>query len=225
MKHSRERVAVATLADFLQIAYAKDVSLNATQQELLVSLTEWLAEKAPRVGLSKYNTLELVWERAVAPILAIWDLLTLSAVSSCVDLGAGTGVLGISLAIMQPDLQVDLVDRSRRAVTFMQLLTKRLSLSNIRVICSEVAELQAQRPDGYDLVCMRAVTSGEAVIRLATAVARPDGYIAAWHQANDETYLNPPSVAERVATAATVVSGLSVSLYQRTEGTLETGWS
>ncbi len=215
VKHSDRRSSVSTLQDLVTLVADKGITLHETQQTLLKSLAHWLAQKAPRAGLSKYNTVELVWERAMAPALAILDVLNLACLSSCADLGAGTGALGLTLGIVQPHLHVDLVDRSRRAVVFMQLLTHHLGLPNVAVICAQAHELATKRPSGYDLVCIRAVAAGEKALQIAALLATEHKYVAAWHRSDDQAYLHPPPQVEHLRIASTIVTGLSISIYKR----------
>ena len=215
VKHLDCGPSVATLSSFVQVVTCRGVCLDKEQQDQLALLAQWLVQKAPRIGLSKYNTLALVWQRALAPVVPIYDVVDINPIASCADLGAGTGALGLTLAIMEPHLQVDLVDRSQRAIDFMQLVSKRLNLSNVHVLCSQVEELHRYCPDGYELVAMRALTSGERALILAKSVVKMGGYIAAWHQSADPAYLHPPSGVQAMGSTSTVVPGLQLSIYKR----------
>ncbi len=200
--------------DLLQLAADKGLSLDANQQQLLDKLIDWVALRAALVGLSKYDTPEAVRERLIAPALAIFDVVDLTSLRSCVDIGAGTGALGITLAITIPYLQVDLVDRSERAIRFMELLTRHLDLTNTQTIFVEADRLAQQRPNHYDLICMRALADGQKALALAARLCRSGGYIAAWHQPADPAYVAGSLSLERVGVAATGVQGLSVSAFR-----------
>ncbi len=215
VKHLDRKPSMATLTDFVTAAMHRGLSLHSSQQQALELLVQWLATKAPRVGLSKYNTPALVWEQAIAPVLTVYDIIDMSTVSTCADLGTGAGAVGLTLAILQPDLPIDLVDRRQRAADFVQLLSRRLDLSNVKVICAQIHELREHRANGYEMVVMRALASAETALSLGLVVVQKGGYIAAWHQCGDTGYGKPGSEVEVVGTRGTAVPGLQVSVYRR----------
>ncbi len=214
VKHCLGRLDMKRPEDLLQLATDKGLSLDASQQQLLDKLTDWVAQRAALVGLSKYDSPEAVRERLIAPALAIFDVVDLTSLRSCVDIGAGTGALGITLAIAIPHLQVDLVDRSERAIRFMELLTRHLDLTNAQTILVEAERLAQQRPNHYDLICIRALTDGQEALALAARLCRSGGYITAWHQPTDPAYVAGSLPLERVGVAATGLRGLSVSAFR-----------
>lgn len=150
----------------------------------------------------------------MAPVLAIFDVLDLASICSCLDLGAGTGALGIALAILQPHLRLDLLDRSRRAAGLMELLAHRLNLDNIVVICADAHEFAHQHSQSYHLVCSRAFGPAQIVLPLAAALTGEDGYVAAWHQSADDAYLTPPSNVTKIASVPTHLMHLSLSVFR-----------
>ncbi len=206
---------IATGDQFADYAAQHGCVLSAAQTERITALAQWLAQRAPPLGLSRYRHFPAVLTAALSPPLALLDLLDIRAVHQVMDLGAGSGALGFTLALAQPHLSVDLIERRRKAVTFLELTTQHLNIANIRVILGDARDLSPSHNESYDLVCFRALTSGSAALELAWPFARSDGYVAAWHQAGDAAFDRPPLPLQRTSTAQTLVPGLVVSLYRR----------
>ncbi len=90
------------------------------------------------------------------------------------DLGTGMGVPGIPLAIVRPDLDVVLVDSSRKKAIYLEEVISKLGLSNVRVLCRRIEELEPF--DSGALLTARAVERMEsllpALLRLGAACPR-----------------------------------------------------
>ena len=61
------------------------------------------------------------------------------------DLGSGSGLPGIVIAILQPDRAVHLIERRRRRVAFMRMAIAHLGLSNVSVHAGDASALDVPR--------------------------------------------------------------------------------
>ena len=98
------------------------------------------------------------------------------------DIGAGAGIPGIPLRLVEPGLSLTLIESRRKPVSFLRALIRELDLSDIAVhhgraetVISEVPELQGK----FDIVLTRAVGLGSEVIEMATAYLKPGGKLVA----------------------------------------------
>jgi len=199
---------------FAGYAQSKGWLLSDDQQQRIAEVAQWLAERASRLGLSKYADLPSVLSYAMAPALAISDLIEPSEVKRVVDLGTGSGSLGLTLSIIQPVWEVTLMDRSNKAARFLEWTVQWLGVENVMVRHEDAASAATSNAAQYDLVCLRAVASARQALRLAGPLAVSGGYVVAWHQAQDEGFRPPHSPLPYEATTATVVPGLVASLYR-----------
>ena len=199
---------------FADYAQAQGWLLSDGQQQCIADLAQWLAERAPPLGLSKYADLPSVLSYAMAPALAISDLIEPSEVKRAVDLGAGSGSLGLTLSIIQPGWEVTLMDRSSKTARFLEWTVQWLGVENVTVQHEDAASVANSGAARYDLVCLRAVASARQALQLAGPLAESGGYVVAWHQAEDEGFHAPQSPLPYEATTPTVVPGLVASLYR-----------
>ena len=73
----------------------------------------------------------------------------------CCDVGSGTGVPGLPLALVMPGLQMDLIERVARKAAFLRHAVARLGLvSRVRVHQQDVTRLSSSRP--YEMIVSRA---------------------------------------------------------------------
>lgn len=113
------------------------------QTDLMSVYGEWLASEAVTAGGIGPGETERIDLRHLAD-----SVLFLSQVPSTthqvLDLGSGAGLPGIPIAICRPDLEVVLVDRSRRRVDLMRRAIRILGLDNCRVLQSDVHTLDGE---------------------------------------------------------------------------------
>lgn len=74
-----------------------------------------------------------------------------------IDLGTGAGIPGIVLKILRPDLDVTLLDATRKKVSFCAEAIRQLGLTDIRAVWGRAEDERLARAVGkYDLVVSRA---------------------------------------------------------------------
>jgi len=98
------------------------------------------------------------------------------------DIGAGAGIPGVPLRIVEPGLSLTLIESRRKPVSFLHALTRELGMADIVVrhgraedIVIEVSELEGK----FDFVLTRAVGLGVDLIDTAMAYLRPGGSLLA----------------------------------------------
>lgn len=80
------------------------------------------------------------------------ELIPLAGMESgtVVDVGAGAGFPGLPLAIMQPELQVTLLDSLGKRVDFLQEVCSALSLKNTVCVHGRAEEFALEKRESFD---------------------------------------------------------------------------
>ncbi len=206
---------ISSAKQFAEYAASQGWPLSSSQQQNIARLSRWLAERAPALGVSKYSEAATVLSRAMAPALVLSSLIDPGNIKQMADLGAGAGALGLTLAILQPDWRVDLIERRTKIATFLELTVRHLDIDNANVLPRDAAQIANCAPACYDLVCFRALAAAENALRLAYSLLNPTGHIVAWHQPSDQGFRQPHLPLRQIATTKTGVPDLVVSLYER----------
>lgn len=177
----------------------------------LRSLSEWIAHHAYPLGLTNYSTPEQVLRHAMAPALTIVDHCHAGALATCAELGPGSGALGLALATVAPTIHVDLADRRRKVIDYLELAIACNAVPNASALLFDAARPASQA--AWDLVCFRALAKPAEALALAAPLARKR--ICACHSPAVEAYGLAPqgfAVLEQCPTAA---PNLIVTLYER----------
>lgn len=183
-----------------------------TLRERLNDLCHWMAERAEPLGLTKYATPAEILTHALAPTFALLPHLDDARPLTIAEIGPGSGVQGLALAVLYPDHHLLMVERRRRAVSFLELTRARFALENVSVQQVDCRELAKDRPGTIDVVMFRALATAESALPLVRDLLRSDGFVAAWHRSGDSAFVHPPAGWRRLLTEDTSLPRLDMSL-------------
>jgi len=150
------------------------------------------AEERERFG--KYLNLLLIWNRThrltgvrsasdVVHRLFIDSLLFLHLLPSArplriVDIGAGAGIPGVPLRIVEPRISMTLIEATRKKASFLEVLKYEVGIEDITIFHGRAETIVAQQVnlfEKFDVVVARAVSSPRLVFPLAAPYLRPGG--------------------------------------------------
>ncbi len=126
--------------DFATLAAAcrqLDVELTPTQYDTLVRYAQLLREWNKHINLISRRDTGRILSYHVVDSLAVQRLIPQDA--RVCDIGSGAGLPGIPLAIVRPDLRIQLVEASQKRGGFLRTVVAELALASVEVM-SERAE-------------------------------------------------------------------------------------
>ncbi len=209
---SRETMSSSSAsADWVSLGSTYGIAVTPDQAARLEALAWWLAERAYPLGLTNYRTAAEVTQHALLPTLALFSLAASPLSGPLLDLGAGSGALGLTVALLCPDLPVVLADRRKRSAAFLSLTKARLQLHDVEVQQVSVEAWAKDQSRRFEVVCCRALAPAQTALRLAEPLLAPGGWVAVWHRGEDPVYHNPPACWLRRATVSTALPGLCAS--------------
>ena len=148
-------------------------------------------------AFSRYFRLLLQWNRVqhltsyrrptdIAEKLFLDSLLFLRWVppgrARVLDLGAGAGIPGLPLKIVNPEIRLTLVESRRRRASFLSAVVRELALEGVSVLAGRAEDLLEVDPGlrgAYDAVVTRAMGPLPSIIPLAMAFLTPGGRVIA----------------------------------------------
>ena len=155
------------------------------------------ATPAERAAFGRYANLLMLWNRAhhltafktraeIGRGLFLDSLLFRAFLprrpARVLDIGAGAGIPGVPLRMVEPSVSLTLIESRRKPVSFLRALIRDLAMPDISVhhgraegIISEVPGLTGV----FDLVLTRAVGRSDQLIEVAMVYLRPGGRLVA----------------------------------------------
>jgi 16S rRNA (guanine527-N7)-methyltransferase len=155
------------------------------------------ASVAEREQFSRYLDLLLVWNRThrmtaldspaeIGRVLFQDSLLLLPLLPhgeiKVVDIGAGAGIPGIPLRIVEPRIQLTLFEAKRKRVSFLSTLKRELDLADVEIFEGRAEEIIKQHPDKsgvFDVVLSRAIAQTRSFLTAISGYLKPGGVFIA----------------------------------------------
>ncbi len=104
------------------------------------------------------------------------------------DIGTGAGFPGLPLKIIRPDLDLHLLEASRKKVSFLKELTRKLGLPGVTIIHERVEEVMknSHLHESFDCVISRAAFKMPELLNMGLHFLRPGGLLAAMRGPREE---------------------------------------
>ena len=140
----------------------------------LIRYAELLVEK------NKVMNLTAITEPADIAALHFLDsaaLLTLADFRGkrVADIGTGAGFPGMPLRILEPTLQMTLLDSLNKRIDFLQEVCQELGLSDVECVHARAEEFAAQHRESFDIVTSRAVANLRMLSELCLPLVKVGG--------------------------------------------------
>lgn len=152
--------------------------VSETVYARLAQLVELLLAENRRVNLTAARNPAQLWRAHVCDSLALLPLVHEHAAGDVLDLGSGGGFPGLPLACACPDVEVTLLDATRKKVDAVRRIIQAMRLPNARAVWGR-AETLARDPayrERFDAVAARAVAALPVLLEYAAGFARPGGH-------------------------------------------------
>ena len=114
----------------------------------------------------------------IMPALHMSSLIKAIPHSSIMDFGSGSGLPGIPLKIVFPEVNFILLESRRKRAHFLREVIRRLELKKIEVVNERVEQYIKKSSGKVDLVVSRATVGLENMINLVNPVLNSHGCIA-----------------------------------------------
>lgn len=103
--------------------------------------------------------------------LAVAKFINFASGSRVLDFGTGGGLPGLPLAVMNPDTEFLLVDRTGKKLKVAEDIARQCGLTNVRFFHGDVAEVKEK----FDFVVSRAVMPQQDLLRICRKNIAKDG--------------------------------------------------
>ncbi|MFK7957001.1 MAG: 16S rRNA (guanine(527)-N(7))-methyltransferase RsmG [Lysobacterales bacterium] len=167
-------------------ARALELVLDEPRARLLLSYLDELHQWNQTYNLSGIKSREAMLSRHLLDALAVHPYL---AGSRWIDVGAGAGIPGIPLAIVQPTRSFWLLDSAGKKARFMRHAVRTLGLTNVMVLECRVEDYGPDRGwDGpFDGVIARAFAPIDRLLALTSHLLKDRGRVLAMQGPNQSS--------------------------------------
>jgi len=156
-----------------------DVIISENQAQLMALHCKELVEWNRITNLTSITDPEEIAVKHVIDSLAPANMLKKQA--RIIDIGTGGGFPGIPLKILRTDLDVLLLDSSRKKISFLKQVIIKTGLKGISAVHSRAEDLSSKTgmAGSFDIAICRAFSSLENILHMASPFLKSDGIIIA----------------------------------------------
>ena len=105
------------------------------------------------------------------------SIISLLPEGSLLDIGTGVGFPGLPIAILQPQREVFLLDRSHKKTAFLRQAIIELGIKNVTV---ETTRIERYQPTArFSVIVSRAFSELRLFVQMASKFCKPDGVLVA----------------------------------------------
>ena len=106
------------------------------------------------------------------------------------DVGTGAGFPGMPLKIVEPSLQLTLLDSLNKRIDFLKEVCADLALEGVECIHGRAEEFAAAHRESYDFVTSRAVANLQMLSELCLPLVKVGGYFLSMKAVDSEEEVN-----------------------------------
>ena len=186
------------------------INLNPVQIEQFAIYRRELLHWNKSLNLTSITEPEEIVYKHFADSLSIIPAMDLNGHEenlAVIDIGTGAGFPGIPLKIALPDIELALVDSTRKKMRFVEHVVSALGLKDVAVLASRAEEL-AHDPihrESYQYVLSRAVAKLPVLAELCLPFCAPNGRFIAQKKGD---------IADEVKSAHTAFNTLGAKLHE-----------
>ncbi len=177
-----------TIEEFRSAVEELDVQLSEEQLTLFNKYADYLLEYNKHTNLTAIRTKEEVFLKHFYDSILVLKYTSLKD-KSLLDIGSGAGFPGIPLKIIEPSIDLTLMDANGKKTAFLESLKNVLNI-NYTVINDRAEKYILNRREQIDVVTARAVTAMPVLAELTLPFVKIGGEFIAYKGDIDETLEN-----------------------------------
>lgn len=191
------------------LKYSQELGIDITKESLeqLKYYAEILIEYNKHTNLTAIKTKEEIYLKHFFDSLTLVKIVDLTKNIKLLDIGTGAGFPGLVIAILFPQIQVDLLDSNHKKIDFLNFIIEKLNLSNVKTIYARAEEYVKKVPEKYDYITSRAVKELRIILEISFCALKVGGYFLAMKS----------NISEELLTASDTISILNGKIENKIE--------
>ncbi len=183
--------------DFFQELKKLNIDLSLEQSAKFESYYTTLIEVNEVMNLTAITDKEEIYRKHFLDSLEITRALPKSKYSLC-DVGSGAGFPSIPLAIVDPKVEVTIIDALHKRIRFLNDLIKKLDLTNVKAFHARAEEYAKEYRESFDVVTARAVARLSILAELCLPLTKVGGLFVAMKGASGDLELQEAEFAIQI---------------------------
>lgn len=214
----KKAVELGTLAEVLvqtrMNSVYKFVFLNVNilkmkaQKPQLKTLAQLLKQKSQSLNLFSAQDREKLEGKHFSDALEFFKVVAIQPGMKCADIGTGGGIPGLVLGAVEPELDVTLIDSTKKKLQALEEILSEFPCPNLHTLWGRFEDLAHQKKyrEQFDLVTARAVASLPTLLEYASGFLKTGGTFVAWKNFDFEAELKASKHAQKILKLKLILS-------------------
>lgn len=174
--------------DFINELSQKGICLSDNQVESFRKYAEFLLEYNQHTNLTAIRNIEDVYLKHFYDSIIGLNYFDVKG-KTLLDIGSGAGFPGVVLKIVEPTINLTVLDSNGKKTKFLEQLSEKLNIE-FEVINDRAEKYVSYRRESYDIVTGRAVTAMPILAELSLPFVKVGGLFVAYKGQLDDTVEN-----------------------------------
>lgn len=172
------------------------IQINENQKLLFKKYAQFLLEYNKKVNLTAIKTLDDIYLKHFYDSILLLKFIKLKS-GTLLDIGSGAGFPGIPLKIINPEINLTLLDSNGKKTTFLKQLSSVLNLDYL-VINDRAEDYVKKCRESFDYVVSRAVTQMPILAELSIPYLKVNGIFISYKGKIDDSLENGKYAIEKL---------------------------
>lgn len=137
---------------------------------------EFLISENEKYNLTAITKEQEVYIKHFSDSLLMDKVVDLNGNITICDVGSGAGFPGIPLKICYPNIELTIIEPTKKRVKFLEMLCEKLNIE-VNIINARVEDVAGSLEEKFDIVTARAVASTNILVELLTKICKINGKI------------------------------------------------
>ena len=156
----------------LNLFKMKDFNVSLFDKQLEI-YKNFLQSQNKYINLTRLDNEKIIWSSYFFESIMVYKLIDFTNINTILDAGSGSGIPGIVLKLLFPNIKLTLVDSNIKKCTFLHQLIKKINLINVEIIHQRIEKIEKNRQ--FDLTTAKALATTETVLEMLLPFTKING--------------------------------------------------
>ncbi len=175
--------------DFINLAKEFDINISNEELEKFENYYSFLVEYNSHTNLTAITEHDEVFYKHFLDSILLTKVIDLNNKSLC-DVGAGAGFPSVPCAIINPSIDVNIIDSLNKRIIFLNELIQKINLDNVKAFHNRAEDAAKESREKFDVVSARAVARLNVLSELCLPLTKIGGFFVAMKSTQFEEELS-----------------------------------
>ncbi len=152
-------------------------NVSSEQLELIYKYKDIVQSENKKYNLTRLDSEDKIYSDFLYESIFVYENLLENKNINLLDIGSGSGIPGILIKILFPNINVYIVESNSKKINFMNLVIDQLNLKNIFLLNERIEELDKKYINFFDIATCRAFAKLKIILEVSMPYLKINGIL------------------------------------------------